>query len=207
MFGVICSIDISSSAGSMPGAPLVAEALLDVERFALDDLRDAPRAAQNVFQLRDRLDQLGVFILDLLPLEPNERSQTHIDDRLCRVRSARIAPKSLLGLVGRLASANDLDDLIDVVERDAIAFEQVRALLRFTKVVRRSRVMTFLRWAMKCSSSCLRLSTCGSIAADRWRAASHRHERQHVEAERRLQRRVLEELIEHDLWRRVRSTR
>ena len=57
---------------------------------------------------------------------------------------------------------------------------------------------------MKCSSSCLSVSTCGSIATDPSRARlADRHERQHVEAERRLQRRVLEELVEHDLRRRA----
>ena len=46
---------------------------------------------------------------------------------------ARREPR--LGFVGGLAGANDLDDLVDVVEGDAVAFEQVRALFGFAQVV------------------------------------------------------------------------
>src|SRR5579863_185269 len=186
------------------GAPLVAEALLDVERLAPDDLRDAPRAPQDVFQLRNRFDQLGVFILDLLALQANEGAQAHIDDRLClKLAQLEAHRQSLLGFIGRLASANDLDDFIDIVERDAVAFEKVRALLRFAKIVGRSRNDDVL--AVR-DEMLEQLSEAEHLRLDRRRAVgsrTSRYERQHVEAERRLQRGVFEELIEHDLRRRV----
>ena len=100
---------------------------------------DAPRAAQDVLQLGDRLDQLGVLVLDLLALEADERPQPHVDDRLgLHFGEPEPRRQALLRLVGRLAAANDLDDFVDVVERDPVAFEQVGALFGLAQVVPRA---------------------------------------------------------------------
>ena len=55
----------------------------------------------------------------------------------CACTSLRLEAlrQALFGLVGRLAAANDLDDFVDVVERDAVAFEQVRALFGLAQIV------------------------------------------------------------------------
>ena len=187
------------------GAPLVAELLLDLERLALDDLRDAALAAQDVLQFGDRLDQLGVLVFDLLALEADQRAQAHVDDRLrLNVGEAEARREFGLGFVGRLAAAHDLDDFVDVVERDAVAFEQVRALFGFAQIVARApRDDVFavrdevLEQLLEVEH--LRLERDRSVGA----RFAHRHERQHVEAEARLQRRMLEELIEHDFRRRA----
>ena len=115
---------------------LVAKAFLKVERLVLDDLRDAARTAQNVVELRDCLDQRGVLVFDLLALEADQRPQAHIDDRLrLYLTEIEALRKALFGFVGGLAPAYDLDDFVDVVERDPVAFEQVRALFGFPKIV------------------------------------------------------------------------
>ena len=139
MFGVICSIEISSSAGSMLVRRSSPKRFLTSSASLLTICAIAPRAAQDVLQLGDRLDQLGVFVFDLLALEADQRPQTHVDDRL-RLHLAELEAlrEPLLGLVGRLAAADDLDDFVDVVERDAVAFEQVRALFGLAQVVARA---------------------------------------------------------------------
>ncbi len=139
MFGVICSIEISSSAGSTLVRRSSAKRLRRSSVSLLTIWAIAPRAAQNVLQLGDRLDQLGVFVLDLLALEPDQRAQAHVDDRLCLHFGERKAlGETRLGFVGRLAAAHDLDDFVDVVERDAVAFEQVRALFGLAQIVGRA---------------------------------------------------------------------
>ncbi len=108
-----------------------------------------------------------------------------------------------LGFVGRLAAAHDLDDFVDVVERDAVAFEQMRALFGLAQIVARAPrddvfAMRDEMLEQRLEVEHLRLERDRSVGP----RFADRHQRQHVETEARLQRRVLEELIEHDLGRR-----
>ena len=113
------------------------------------------------------LDELGVLVLDLLALEADQRAQAHVDDRL-RLDVGEAEPRGefRLGFVGRLARANDLDDFVDVVERDAVAFEQVRALFGLAQVVARARDDDVLAVRDENSSICLSERTRGSIATE-----------------------------------------
>ena len=79
---MISSIENSSSAGSMLVRRSSPKRFLTSSASLLTMPRDAARAAQDVLQLGDRLDQLGVLVFDLLALEADERAQTHVDDRL-----------------------------------------------------------------------------------------------------------------------------
>ena len=86
--------------------------------------------------------------------------------------------------VGRLAAANDLDDFVDVVERDAVAFEEVRALFGLAQIVARAprddvfavrdEVLEHLL-----EREHLRLERDRAVGA----RLADRHQRQHVEAE------------------------
>src|SRR5581483_7736442 len=184
-------------------APAIAEAPFDLERFALDDLRDAARTAENVLQLGDRFDQLGVLVFDFLALETDQRAQPHVDDRLrLHVGEAEAFPEPAFGFVGGLARAHDLDDFVDIVERDPIAFEQMRALLGFAQIVLRTprNDVASVRDKMLeqlFEGKHLRLERHRAVGA----RLADRHEREHVEPETRLQRRMLEKLIEDDLRR------
>ena len=49
--------------------------------------------------------------------------------------SSKRFDRRVLRLVGRLTAANDLDDFVDVIERNPVAFEQVRALFGLAEIV------------------------------------------------------------------------
>ena len=88
------------------------------------DAEQPALAAENRLEIGDRDLQGVVLVFDLLSFEPNQRAQAHVDDRLClNVGETETRRKLRLGFIGRLAAAHDLDDFLDVVERDAVAFE------------------------------------------------------------------------------------
>ncbi len=76
----------------------------------------------------DHLDQLGEFVEDLLPLESGEPLQLHVEDGLgLNLRQPELCDESGFGLRRVLRPADQRDHLVEVVERDAQALEDVRA--------------------------------------------------------------------------------
>ena len=104
--------------------------------------------------------------------------------------------------VGRRALADDRDDLVDVVERDPEAFENMGPVARLVEIVLRAPLDDDLAVLDVVADELAQREHLGfegqSAAGDR---RGRGHERQHVEAEAALQRRVLVELVEHDVRR------
>ena len=86
--------------------------------------------AEELAQLLDARQQLLVLLLDLVALEAGEPLEAQVEDRL-RLRSReleRVHERVARRVdVGRLA--DDADDLVEVVERDQEALEDVRPRL------------------------------------------------------------------------------
>ena len=83
---------------------------------------DPRLVAEDRAQLGDPLLQVGVLVLDALALEPGERAQAQVEDRLrldLGELEALHQPRARLVGVGR--GADQRDDRVEVVERDQVA--------------------------------------------------------------------------------------
>ena len=100
-------------------ATQVAKLLFHLGVLAGDDLRDARRSAQDIFEFGDQLDHFEVLVFDLLALKRRKSSQTHVEDRL-RLKFAELELLHQLHTrdVNVGGSTNGLDDRIKVVECD-----------------------------------------------------------------------------------------
>src|SRR3989440_4831287 len=113
------------------GAALVAEAVRQLRQLLLEDL-EAPRlGAEDLLALLDELAEFLELILELGDLEGGEPGEPHVEDlgRLLLRQLEALAQ----GRVGRghvLRLTNDLHHLVDVVDGDLQAFENVLAVLR-----------------------------------------------------------------------------
>ena len=96
-------------------------------------------------------------------------------------------------VVGVGGGADERDDRVDVVERDEVALEDVRAALRLAQLVLRAAD----------DDLALEVEVVRDELEQRQRLRHAVDERDGVVAERRLQRRVLEQLVERDLRHRV----
>ena len=178
------------------GAAVVVAAvdLLDLEQLLADERVDARRVAEDRAQLGDALAQILVLRLDLLAREPGEAREPKVEDRLRLDLGEREALHQLRArLVGVGGGADERDDRVDVVERDEVALEDVRARLGLAQLVLRAAG----------DDLALEVEVVRDELEQRQRLRHAVDERDGVVAERRLQRRVLEELVERDLRHRV----
>ena len=99
---------------------------------------DPGRVAEDRAQLGDALLQVGVLVLDLLAREPGEAGEAEVEDRL-RLDLGELEALHQAGArrVGVGRAADERDDLVEVVERDQVALEDVRALLGLAQLVLR----------------------------------------------------------------------
>ena len=111
------------------GAASVGELLLELRELVGDDLGDACRTRQDVFQLGDELDHFEILVFDLLALEGGEARKAHVENRL-RLQLAELEALHELcaSNIDVGCGANRLDDCIEIVERDLEPFEDVGAL-------------------------------------------------------------------------------
>ncbi len=104
-------------------APFVAVFLLDLLQFLDDDLVDFFLVGQNGAQLRDQFDGFAMLLHDLAALQAGQALQPQIQDRLgLDLAQAEIGHQPFLGNFRVGGVANQCDDRIQIVERDAIAF-------------------------------------------------------------------------------------
>ena len=168
------------------GAPLIAVFVFQGQQVCLDQRQNLGRMREQVFEVGDALRDLPVFLLELLTLQGGQSAQLHVEDgarlALAQAEAADQVGERLVG-VGRFA--NGLDDRVQVVQRDAQAFEDVRALAGDAQLVAAAArddlaavVDVLLHHALK-----------------RQRAWLAVDQREHVHAKRRLQRRELEQLV------------
>ena len=91
--------------------------------------------------MRDLLDQGLVLGTQLVTLETGKGTQTHIYDGTClQEREVEARHQLLDRLLGLARSADDADDLVDIVYGDDQPLKDVDALLGLTQVVLRAAV-------------------------------------------------------------------
>jgi hypothetical protein len=168
--------------------------LPDLEQLLADQGIDPRLVAQDRAQLADPLHQILVLVLDPLALQRGQRPQPEIEDRLrLDLRELELLDQPLAcGIrVGR--GADQRDHGVEVVERDQVALEDVRAGLGFPELVLRSAG----------DDLALEVEVVAEEVAQRERSRDAVDERHGVVPERHLQRRVLVELVQHDLRNRL----
>ena len=107
-------------------AARVAVVVADLLQLVGDDLVDAPGLAEDVLQVRDEDLDLLQLVDDLLPLEAGEPLELHLEDRVgLDLAEAEAAHEAGARLRRRLRLADEGDHLVEVVEGDDEAFEDV----------------------------------------------------------------------------------
>ena len=108
---------------------------LDLGQFVLDDLPEFFLGGQDALQHFDGLDDFLVLVLDLLDFQIGQLAQLHFQDGLgLDGRKLEILDEGCLGVLGGLGGPDGLDDLVQVVEGDAQAFQDMGALLGLVQV-------------------------------------------------------------------------
>ena len=169
-------------------ATLVTILLLDLKELFADELCTQFLVSEEGLQALDLLHQGSVLFLQLLTLQTGEGTQTHIHDgtRLDE-REGEALHKlldSFLRLTGR---TDDADDLVDIVDSDDQALEDVDTLLGLAQLK--------LRTAVDDIVTVLDEELDEVTKVQQLRAALH--ERNIIDAEGALQRTHLVELIKH----------
>ena len=136
-------------------------------------------------------DQLLQFVAlgeQLAPFESRQGAQAHFDDgRSLNVRQLETLDHRLLGGVGRLRGADDAHDLVDVVLRDQQTLHDVQTLLGLALVEARAAHDDVVAV----------LDEVFDQVAHRQHLRPAVDQRDVVHGERRLQRRVLEQRVQH----------
>src|SRR6185312_10565070 len=131
------------------GAAFVAVLLFDFFQFLDDDVAQLRLRRKNGFVLRDVLAHQAQFFADFIDGKPRKAVQLQFEDRfslngterLFRIKlwrpaggidvnllAGKVSNQILAGLATVRAAANDGDDVVNVVERDLVAFKNVLAL-------------------------------------------------------------------------------
>ena len=174
------------------GAPVVVARVdpAELEQLLLDQRVDLLLGAEQVAQLGDALLDVLELVLDALALERGEGAQAQLEDRdRLYLGELELGHQAGLRSVGVRGAADERDHRVEVVERDQVALQDVSALLLLAQFV--------LRAAR--DDLALEVEVVRQELEQRERARYAVHERDRVDAERRLQRRVLEELVQCDL--------
>ncbi len=171
-------------------AALVGELRADLGEFVLDDLQHEAHVGQHALEPVDLATKLSELLLDLVALEADETTQAHLEDRIgLGLRELEALHEARLGFDVGLGPADDLDDLVDVVQRNDVALEDVGALLGLSELVAGAsddHVLLMLD---------VGLEHLGQRHGARYPVVK----REHDHAEAGLQRRVFVEFVEHDL--------
>ena len=202
------------------GAPIVRELLPCRDQLRPQDGAQPLAVLQDVDVVLDLLHDPGELVRDLVPLHGGEPLQAQLQDRPRllvgepagaglghllagigdqRDQRARVhhrpvaAGEARAGLGGVLGLADQRDDLVDVGDGDGEARERVRPRPRLGKLVRGAPRDDLLAEVDEGRDDVLERQQLRPPAA----------QRQHVDPETRLQRRVAVELVEHHLRHRA----
>ena len=172
------------------GAALIPESLDDFAQFVDDDPEDTLVALQQILEVRNFQPQLLEFVDDLLALHRSQGAEAHLENRL-GLALGKIEALLELGARGGCVrrGANQCDDLVQVVEGNHEAIEDMRPLFCPGKVIDRPADDHFLA----------ELDEMAERFLDRKRLGPAVHEREQIDREGRLQGRQLVELVEDDV--------
>ena len=169
-------------------ATLVTVLLLDLQELFADELCTQFLVSEEGLQALDLLHQSSVLFLQLLTLQTSEGTQTHIyDGTRLDEREGEALHKlldSFLRLTGR---TDDADDLVDIVDCDDQALEDVDTLLSLAQLK--------LCTAVDDIVTVLDEELDEITKVQQLRASLH--ERNIIDAEGALQRTHLVELVQH----------
>jgi len=172
------------------GAALVAELLAHGLQFGHDELHHQRVVRENSAQPLDRLHQLEQLVEYLLPLEAGQALELHVEDRLrLQLRQPELHHQPLARFGRALRSPNQLDYFVEMIERDLEAFEDVGPRLRLAQLELRAAADDLPPELDEVLDDLEDVEHLRPAAGDR----------QHDDAERRLQRRVLVEVVQDDV--------
>lgn len=117
------------------GAPRVPVLLLDPEEVGLDLGEEAGLVLEDRLQAGDLLHEPPVLLQKLLPFQGHEALEAHVQDGLgLGLGEAEAFHEGDAGLGGVLGAADQGDDLVNVVQGDEEAFQDVGPLLRLPEL-------------------------------------------------------------------------
>ena len=171
-------------------AALVGKFVADVAHFLLDDPHEQRLVAEQALQVGDGLFQLLIFLHQALPLQTGQAGQTHVQNGLCLlVAEGEVLHQARPGRVGIRALLDDLNNLVNVIQRLQQALQNVGPGQRLVQVVLGAAGDDFLLVADVVIDHLPQVQYLGLTV----------HQRQHVGAEGLLHGGVLVEVIEDDL--------
>ena len=182
------------------GLAHVAERFGHVHQLGLENRHATLATAEDAAQFGDQRAHFSQLRFQLVDLETGQLGEAHVENRLglpLRQRESRLQAEARRGrIIGR---TDDLDHFVDVVDGDLQSFEDVFALERLVEIELRPAGDDFVavvdvvlkhlahRHHLRHQLSRLQIG----------------HQREHDHAKRRLQLRVLVELIEHHARNRI----
>ena len=173
------------------GAALVAELLGNLAHLLLDDAQDLLLMRQQVLIVGDGATQAVQLFLDLVALQAGQAAQLHLEDgRGLLGRKAKTLDQAAAGLGVGLRGTDNADNLVDMVEGHQVALEDMRTRLGLLEV-KTSAAGDDVDLVVDIVLQHLAQAQAFGHAVD---------ERQVVGAKGRLQRGVLVQVVEHDLW-------
>ncbi|MPM56764.1 hypothetical protein SDC9_103578 [bioreactor metagenome] len=161
----------------------------DHQRFFLDDGEQLTLVIENALQIVHALAQHAILFQNLIAFQTGQTLETHVQNRLrLPLGEAEALYELLPRLVWTCALLDEVYNLVDVVQRDDEAFQNMEALLRAVEVIGRAagdNVFLMLEIIIE------------HIAQRQYlRFAIHQHEHDHAEGG--LQIGVFIELVEND---------
>ena len=128
-------VDLALQHGDLRAAR-VGVLALDLQDLVLDDAQHHALVGQHLLVVGDQLLKLGVLGLDLVALQAGQALQAHVQYGLgLALGQPEAAHQAVLGVLGGAGGADQGDDLVDVVQRDQQALQDVAAGLGLVQVV------------------------------------------------------------------------
>ena len=171
-------------------ATLVAVLLLHLEQVVLHHLLTALRVVEDLLQVGNEFHQVIVLLMELIDTQASQLCQAHIDDGL-RLELIEIEAGLQIALgIGRgLTVSDDVYHLVDIVDGDDQALEDVGTLLSLAQVVLGAAdgdIVTVLYEVL-------------DALLEREQTGTTLHQRNIVDRERTLQGGHLEQLVEQHI--------
>ena len=120
---------------------LVSVLFLDLKELLADELSTKILICKECLEVLDFLHQSSVLFLQLLTLQASEGTQAHIHDGTCLNEREGKALHQLLDSFLRFAGCtDDTDYLVNIIDSDDQAFEDVDTLLSLAQLVLRTAI-------------------------------------------------------------------